>query len=72
MRKTNEIFTTISCEFEPERLRDQTIIPEDVGHEGVGLEFAVTLERIRQIEAKTLRKLRHPGRSRKLRGYLEE
>jgi len=37
----------------------------------VGLEFNVTRERIRQIEAKSLRKLRHPSRSRKLRGYLE-
>ena len=39
--------------------------------EEVGLEFSVTRERIRQIEAKALRKLRHPSRSRKLRGYLE-
>jgi len=40
--------------------------------EEVGLEFSVTRERIRQIEAKALRKMRHPSRSRKLRGYLEE
>jgi RNA polymerase primary sigma factor len=39
--------------------------------EEVGKEFNVTRERIRQIEAKALRKLRHPSRSRKLRGYLE-
>jgi len=39
--------------------------------EKVGLEFNVTRERIRQIEAKAIRKLRHPSRSRKLRGYLE-
>jgi RNA polymerase primary sigma factor len=39
--------------------------------EEVGQEFSVTRERIRQIEAKALRKLRHPSRSRKLRGYLE-
>ena len=39
--------------------------------EEVGLEFNVTRERIRQIEAKAIRKLRHPNRSRKLRGYLE-
>ena len=39
--------------------------------EVVGLEFNVTRERIRQIEAKALRTLRHPSRSRKLRGYLE-
>ena len=38
--------------------------------EEVGLEFAVTRERIRQIEAKALRKLRHPSRSRKLRPFL--
>jgi RNA polymerase primary sigma factor len=37
----------------------------------IGKEFNVTRERIRQIEAKALRKLRHPSRSRKLRGYLE-
>ena len=39
--------------------------------EEVGREFGVTRERIRQIEAKALRKLRHPTRSRKLRDYLE-
>jgi len=39
--------------------------------EEVGREFAVTRERIRQIEAKALRKLRHPSRSRKLKDYLE-
>jgi len=39
--------------------------------EEVGKEFNVTRERIRQIEAKVLRKLRHPSRSRKLRDYLE-
>jgi len=39
--------------------------------EEVGKEFYVTRERIRQIEAKALRKLRHPSRSRKLKDYLE-
>ena len=39
--------------------------------EEVGREFNVTRERIRQIEAKALRKLRHPSRSRKLRDYLD-
>jgi RNA polymerase primary sigma factor len=39
--------------------------------EEVGKEFDVTRERIRQIEAKALRKLRHPSRSRKLKDYLE-
>ena len=39
--------------------------------EEVGKEFNVTRERIRQIEAKALRKLRHPSRSRKLKEFLE-
>ena len=39
--------------------------------EEVGREFNVTRERIRQIEAKALRKLRHPSRSKKLKDYLE-
>jgi RNA polymerase primary sigma factor len=39
--------------------------------EEVGRSFALTRERIRQIEAKALRKLRHPSRSRNLRGFLE-
>jgi len=47
----------------------------DDGHprtlEEVGKEFGVTRERIRQIEAKALRKLRHPSRSKKLREYIE-
>lgn len=40
--------------------------------EEVGAQFAVTRERIRQIEAKALRKLKHPTRSRKLRSFLED
>lgn len=40
--------------------------------EEVGKEFHVTRERIRQIEAKAIRKLRHPSRSRKLRDYLDD
>jgi len=47
----------------------------DDGHartlEEVGREFGLTRERIRQIESKTLSKLRHPSRSQKLRDYLE-
>ena len=39
--------------------------------EEVGQEFNVTRERIRQIEAKALRKLRHPSRSKKLRDFME-
>ena len=40
--------------------------------EEVGKQFDVTRERIRQIEAKALRKLRHPSRSERLRSFLEE
>ncbi|MCR5332074.1 MAG: sigma-70 family RNA polymerase sigma factor, partial [Lachnospiraceae bacterium] len=40
--------------------------------EEVGKEFNVTRERIRQIEAKALRKLRHPSRSKKLKDFLED
>jgi RNA polymerase primary sigma factor len=39
--------------------------------EEVGVDFEVTRERVRQIEAKALRKLRHPSRSRRLRPFLE-
>ena len=46
------------------RMRPRTL-------EEVGKEFNVTRERIRQIEAKALRKLRHPSRSRKLKDYLD-
>ena len=40
--------------------------------EEVGQDFDVTRERIRQIEAKALRKLRHPSRSKRLRSFMEE
>ena len=40
--------------------------------EEVGRDFNVTRERIRQIEAKALRKLRHPSRSKRLKDFLEE
>ena len=39
--------------------------------EELGRQFVVTRERIRQIEAKALRKLRHPSRANKLRGFLD-
>jgi RNA polymerase primary sigma factor len=39
--------------------------------EEVGKEFGVTRERIRQIEAKALRKLRHPSRAKKLKDYID-
>ena len=40
--------------------------------EQVGQQFSVTRERIRQIEAKALRKLKHPSRARELRSFLEK
>ena len=40
--------------------------------EQVGQQFSVTRERIRQIEAKALRKLKHPSRARALRSFLEQ
>ncbi|MBU0669699.1 MAG: hypothetical protein KKG32_06485, partial [Alphaproteobacteria bacterium] len=40
--------------------------------EEVGKQFDVTRERIRQIEAKALRKLKHPSRSRKMRSFLDQ
>ena len=40
--------------------------------EELGKEFNVTRERVRQIEAKALRKLRHPSRAKRLRDYLDE
>jgi RNA polymerase primary sigma factor len=40
--------------------------------EEVGQQFRVTRERIRQIEAKALRKLKHPSRSRKMRSFLDQ
>jgi DNA-directed RNA polymerase sigma subunit (sigma70/sigma32) len=41
-------------------------------HTLVGQQFSVNRERIRQIEAKALRKLKHPSRSRKLRSFLDQ
>ena len=40
--------------------------------EEVGQQFSVTRERIRQIEAKVLRNLKHPSRSRKMRSFLDQ
>jgi RNA polymerase primary sigma factor len=52
-------------------IADQAHMKGEHTLEEVGLQFSVTRERIRQIEAKALRKLRHPSRSRQLRSYLE-
>ncbi len=55
-------------------LRMRFGIGMDTDHtlEGVGQQINVTRERIRQIEAKALRKLKHPSRSRKLRSFLDD
>ena len=57
----------------PAEAAAQTLLKEQLDEvlDTVGKEFDVTRERIRQIEAKALRKLRHPSRSRKLRDYLD-
>lgn len=67
----NEILTSLS-ERERRVLEMRFGLTDGQGRtlEEVGSEFGVTRERIRQIEAKALRKLRHPIRSRKLRDYL--
>jgi RNA polymerase primary sigma factor len=52
------------------RMRFGIGVKKDHTLEEVGQQFKVTRERIRQIEAKALRKLKHPSRSRKLRGFL--
>jgi RNA polymerase sigma factor (sigma-70 family) len=53
------------------RMRFGIGINTDHTLEEVGQQFSVTRERIRQIEAKALRKLKHPSRSRKLRSFLD-
>ena len=53
---------------EPSEAASFSLLREQL--EEVGKEFNVTRERIRQIEAKALRKLRHPSRSKKLRDFL--
>jgi RNA polymerase primary sigma factor len=53
------------------RMRFGIGISSDHTLEQVGQQFSVTRERIRQIEAKALRKLRHPSRSRVLRSFLD-
>ena len=70
--QTRKILATLTPR-EEKVLRMRFGIGEKADHtlEEVGQDFAVTRERIRQIEAKALRKLRHPTRSRKLKSFIE-
>ncbi|MBS0358504.1 MAG: RNA polymerase sigma factor RpoD [Proteobacteria bacterium] len=70
---TNEILSSLTPR-EAKVLRMRFGIDMNTDHtlEEVGKQFDVTRERIRQIEAKALRKLRHPSRSEKLRSFLED
>jgi RNA polymerase primary sigma factor len=70
---TREILSTLTAR-EAKVLRMRFGIDMNTDHtlEEVGKQFDVTRERIRQIEAKALRKLRHPSRSEQLRGFLED
>ncbi|MEW6664813.1 MAG: RNA polymerase sigma factor RpoD [Thermodesulfobacteriota bacterium] len=70
--QTRKVLTTLTPR-EEKVLRMRFGIGEKSDHtlEEVGRDFSVTRERIRQIEAKALRKLRHPSRSRQLRSFLE-
>jgi RNA polymerase primary sigma factor len=70
--QTHGVLQTLT-EREEKVLRLRFGVNEESEHtlEEVGQKFAVTRERIRQIESKALRKLRHPSRSRKLKAFLE-
>jgi RNA polymerase primary sigma factor len=70
--QTRRVLTTLTPR-EEKVLRMRFGIGEKADHtlEEVGRDFDVTRERIRQIEAKALRKLRHPSRSRKLKSFVD-
>jgi RNA polymerase primary sigma factor len=70
---TKDILSTLT-EREAKVLRMRFGIDMNTDHtlEEVGKQFDVTRERIRQIEAKALRKLRHPSRSEQLKSFLDE
>ena len=70
--QTRKVLTSLTPR-EEKVLRMRFGIGEKADHtlEEVGRDFSVTRERIRQIEAKALRKLRHPSRSRKLKSFME-
>ncbi|MGI9569156.1 MAG: RNA polymerase sigma factor RpoD, partial [Desulfobulbia bacterium] len=70
--QTKKVLSSLTTR-EEKVLRMRFGIGEKADHtlEEVGQDFAVTRERIRQIEAKALRKLRHPSRSKKLRTFIE-
>ena len=71
--QTRKVLTTLTPR-EEKVLRMRFGIGEKSDHtlEEVGRDFSVTRERIRQIEAKALRKLRHPSRSKKLKSFIEQ
>ena len=70
--QTRKVLRTLTPR-EEKVLRMRFGIGEKADHtlEEVGRDFSVTRERIRQIEAKALRKLRHPSRSKKLKSFVE-
>ena len=75
--KSSEFTTKILASLTPREervLRMRFGIGMNTDHtlEEVGLQFSVTRERIRQIEAKALRKLKHPSRSKQLKSFLEK
>lgn len=70
---TNSVLSTLTArEAKVLRMRFGIHMNQDHTLEEVGKQFDVTRERIRQIEAKALRKLRHPSRADSLRSFLDD